>query len=127
VDRLCRVVALRELGLSLDAIATEGAQDRRQGLLLAVLLECGLLHGSFTPSAAQKQVRDLTWCRMKAHVGSHLAGPAAAQGAGGEASCKRPPGCPHSGVDVLSSQILLPPVGLDRRGLPGPPPSALTS
>jgi len=31
---------------------------------LAGLLECGLLHGSFIPSAEQKQVRDLTRYRM---------------------------------------------------------------
>jgi hypothetical protein len=29
------------------------------------LLECGLLHGSFIPSAEQKEVRDLTRYRMK--------------------------------------------------------------
>jgi transposase len=32
---------------------------------MAELLECGLLHGSFSPSAEQKEVRDLTRYRMK--------------------------------------------------------------
>jgi transposase len=32
---------------------------------MAELLECGLLHGSFIPSAEQKEVRDLTRYRMK--------------------------------------------------------------
>jgi transposase len=32
---------------------------------MAELLECGLLHGSFVPSAEQKEVRDLTRYRMK--------------------------------------------------------------
>ena len=39
--------------------------DARDCARLAELLECGLLHGSFIPSAEQKQVRDLTRYRMK--------------------------------------------------------------
>jgi transposase len=39
--------------------------DARDCARLAGLLECGLLHGSFIPSAEQKQVRDLTRYRMK--------------------------------------------------------------
>jgi transposase len=36
-----------------------------KALKVAELLECGLLHGSFIPSAEQKEVRDLTRYRMK--------------------------------------------------------------
>jgi transposase len=39
--------------------------DARDCARLAELLECGLLHGSFIPSAEQKEVRDLTRYRMK--------------------------------------------------------------
>ena len=39
--------------------------DAKDCARLAELLECGLLHGSFVPSAEQKQVRDLTRHRMK--------------------------------------------------------------
>jgi transposase len=39
--------------------------DARDCARLAELLECGLLHGSFIPSAEQRQVRDLTRYRMK--------------------------------------------------------------
>ena len=38
--------------------------DAKDCARLAELLECGLLHGSFIPSAEQKQVRDLTRYRM---------------------------------------------------------------
>ena len=40
-------------------------EDARDCARLAELLECGLLHGSFIPSAEQKEVRDLTRYRMK--------------------------------------------------------------
>ena len=39
--------------------------DARDCARIAELLECGLLHGSFIPSAEQKEVRDLTRYRMK--------------------------------------------------------------
>jgi Transposase len=39
--------------------------DARDCARMAELLECGLLHGSFIPSAEQKEVRDLTRYRMK--------------------------------------------------------------
>jgi transposase len=39
--------------------------DAKDCARLAELLECGLLHGSFIPSAEQRQVRDLTRYRMK--------------------------------------------------------------
>ena len=39
--------------------------DPRDCARMAELLECGLLHGSFIPSAEQKEVRDLTRYRMK--------------------------------------------------------------
>ena len=39
--------------------------DARDCARIAELLECGLLHGSFIPSAEQKKVRDLTRYRMK--------------------------------------------------------------
>ena len=39
--------------------------DARDCARLAELLECGLLHGSFIPSAEQKEVRDLTRYRIK--------------------------------------------------------------
>ena len=39
--------------------------DAKDCARLAELLECGLLHGSFIPSADQRQVRDLTRYRMK--------------------------------------------------------------
>ena len=39
--------------------------DARDCARLAELLECGLLHGSFIPSAELKEVRDLTRYRMK--------------------------------------------------------------
>jgi transposase len=39
--------------------------DAKDCTRLAELLECGLLHGSFIPSAEQRQVRDLTRYRMK--------------------------------------------------------------
>ena len=39
--------------------------DARDCARIAELVECGLLHGSFIPSAEQKEVRDLTRYRMK--------------------------------------------------------------
>jgi transposase len=39
--------------------------DAKDCARMAELLECGLLHGSFIPSAEQKEVRDLTRYRMK--------------------------------------------------------------
>jgi transposase len=39
--------------------------DARDCARMAELPECGLLHGSFIPSAEQKEVRDLTRYRMK--------------------------------------------------------------
>jgi transposase len=39
--------------------------DARDCARMAELLECGLLHGSFIPSAEQKEVRDLTRYKMK--------------------------------------------------------------
>jgi hypothetical protein len=45
--------------------ALKGHKTARDCARLAELVECGLLHGSFIPSAEHRQVRDLTRYRMK--------------------------------------------------------------
>jgi transposase len=56
--------------------------DAKDALRLAELFECGLLRGSYIPTQALKDLRDLTRYRTKTVQAPHLGDPAAGQGAG---------------------------------------------